>query len=129
VSAQCHSWPNIHLQQPDSCPACRCSANDPVSRQSEVISPLLGSWIEKPHDFRGIRIHAAEIRSLQQIASRACPDQIVGTVASLMLPGNGVIHVKREQWQMLLRETAILTTPAGAIPYQLAQFRRHQLPG
>jgi len=91
----------------------------------EVIFPALGARMEDAEHLRRIRVHGAEVCSLEKVAPLTGPREIRRVVKPGVLLRDDVIEVKRPKGKVHLVKATVFATPAGAVADPSADARRH----
>lgn len=98
----------IHVQHRNRRPADRGESDHHWTVSTEVVEPLVPSWIEQFRQPTRLRIKSREIWPVVKIARQARQSQIVGAVSPTMLLRNDVLDLMWRQRRMPLVPAAIL---------------------
>lgn len=84
-----------------------------VLAHGEVISPCVVPGMKQGHDKIGPWIYRSDIGTLLQVASDATQTQVIFIICSMVLAGNDVVDLMRQN-RGLLGEVAVLACAVGA---------------
>jgi hypothetical protein len=84
----------VHGENGDRGPATRSSSHDPRANQAKVAMPFLTPRVEQWHDVAFARINARKVGSLVMIAVMASQREVFEPVATTVLLGDDVFHMK-----------------------------------
>ncbi len=109
----------IHVEQFDGAAADRSQADDPISFDSEMLAPFLQARM-KQRDELAVDVRG-QIWSLEKIAPMARETEIGFVVRAVMLPGDDVIDVERDEGQVVLVTATVFTAITRSLTDETAE--------
>jgi hypothetical protein len=82
--------------------------------QTEMLDPTINSWMIQPRQFPCFQVDGSDNRSLQSIAHKTCPSQIVFPGLASVLTRDNVIDFVRVS-RVFFVDQAIFTTEASSL--------------
>ncbi len=76
--------------------------------------------VEEPRELPRPRVDTGQVRPFMEVVLVAAESQVAGVISTLVLLGDDMLDVKREEGIVVLVQPAVFAAPIGSSPYQFS---------